>query len=173
MAWACAGSPCRSETGAVKGPDKRKNAKPSPGTPSRRKRRTRRSAADSARLLEIVCKSLDDDMAEDIVAIDLAGKTAIADHMVIASGRNARHIGAMADHLKEKIKAAGLVSPPIEGDSRSDWVLIDGGDVIVHLFRPETRTLYNLEKMWGVDWTDSSAGDGEDADAAPPATAGT
>ena len=154
----------------MKGPAKRNTPKAKPAKP---RRRTRRSPVDSARLLEIVGKSLEDDMAEDVVVIDLAGKTTIADHMVIASGRNARHIGAMADHLKEKIKAAGLASPPIEGDSRSDWVLIDGGDVIVHLFRPETRTLYNLEKMWGGDWTDPNAGDGEDAGASPPATAGT
>jgi ribosome-associated protein len=156
----------------LKGPGKRATPKATPGTP-RRPRRKRGSPADSARLLEIVNTSLDDDMAEDVVVIDLAGKTTIADHMVIASGRNARHIGAMADHLKEKIKAAGLPSPPIEGDSRSDWVLIDGGDVIVHLFRPETRTLYNLEKMWGGDWSDPNSENGEDAGATPPATAGT
>lgn len=112
-------------------------------------------------------------MAEAVTVIDLAGKTTIADYMVIASGRNARHIGAMAEHLKEKIKAAGLPSPPIEGESASDWVLIDGGDVIVHLFRPEARALYNLEKMWGGDWTDPDSGGGEDAGTSPSATADT
>lgn len=168
------GGGCIPDTGAdvVKGPVKRKPSSTKPGTP-RRTRRTRRSPDDSARLLEVVKTSLDDDMAEDIAVIDLAGKTTIADHMVIATGRNPRHIGAMADHLKEKIKAAGLPSPPIEGESRSDWVLIDGGDVIVHLFRPESRALYNLEKMWGGDWSDPNAENGEDTDASPPATAGT
>ncbi len=123
------------------------------GTP-RRRTRTKTSGIDSARLLELVIASLEDDQADEMAVIDLAGKTAIADHMVIASARNARHMGAMADHLKEKIKAAGLPSPPIEGEGRSDWVLIDGGDVIVHLFRPESRALYNLEKMWGGTWSD-------------------
>ena len=173
MARAHGGTTWPTGTGTVKGPSKRKDPKATLGTPRRRTRRRRRSPAESARLLEIVGKSLEDDMAGDVTVIDLAGKTTIADHMIIASGRNARHIGAMADHLKEKIKAAALPSPPIEGDSRSDWVLIDGGDVIIHLFRPETRALYNLEKMWGGDWTDPNAGDGEDAGASPPATAGT
>ena len=85
-----------------------------------------------------------------MVAIDLAGKTTLADFMVICSGRNSRHIAAMAQHLKEKIKAAGLAVPRVEGLTQADWVLIDGGDIIVYLFRPEARSLYNLEKMWAV-----------------------
>jgi ribosome-associated protein len=71
--------------------------------------------------------------------------------MVIASGRSSRQVGAMADHLREKLKAAGLESVAAEGQARCDWVLIDGGDVIVHLFRPEVRSFYNLEKMWGIN----------------------
>ncbi|MDX1483307.1 MAG: ribosome silencing factor [Alphaproteobacteria bacterium] len=130
----------------------------------RRRTRPRRSGAENALLLDLIKRSLDDDLAEEVVVIDLAGKTTIADHMVIASGRNPRHIGAMAEHLKEKIKAAGLPSPPIEGLEQSEWVLIDGGDVIVHLFRPESRLLYNLEKMWGGQWNESGA--------EPPETAG-
>lgn len=92
-------------------------------------------------------KSLDSDKAEDIVVIDLAGKTEIADFMVIASGTSQRQIGAMAQHLRDKIKDARLGSPAVEGGA-SDWVLIDAGDVVVHLFRPETRQFYDLEKFW-------------------------
>ena len=101
--------------------------------------------------MQIVKTSLDDDKAEDLVVIDLAGKSTIADYMVIASGRSQRHVGAMAEHLREKLKAAGLEQVPVEGAQRCDWVLIDGGDVIVHLFRPEVRDFYNLEKMWGAE----------------------
>ena len=94
---------------------------------------------------------MEDDKAEDLVTIDLAGKYTIADYMIIASGRSQRQVGAMAEHLREKLKAAGLTSVPVEGAQRCDWVLIDAGDVIVHLFRPEVRAFYNLEKMWGLD----------------------
>ncbi len=95
--------------------------------------------------------SLDEDKAEDIVAIDLAGRASFADYMIIASGRSDRHVGAMADRLIRKLKKAGLPSAPAEGMERCDWVLIDGGDVIVHLFRPEVRSFYNLEKLWNSD----------------------
>lgn len=95
--------------------------------------------------------SLDDDKAEDVVAIDLSGKSTIADFMVIASGRSHRHVASMAEHLCGKLKAAGIRGIAVEGAARADWVLIDGGDVIVHLFRPEVRAFYGLEKMWGVD----------------------
>jgi ribosome-associated protein len=100
--------------------------------------------------LTLIETSLDDDKAENIVAIDLAGKSSIADFMVIATGRNQRQLSAMADHLVKKLKDQGLGPVPIEGAERGDWVLIDAGDVIVHLFRPEMRTHYNLEKMWDV-----------------------
>ena len=102
-------------------------------------------------LSELAVKSLDDDKAEDIVVIDLAGKTSIADYMVVASGRSSRQVGAMAEHLREKLKVAGAPAVEIEGMAQADWVLIDAGDVIIHLFRPEVRTFYNLEKMWGVE----------------------
>jgi ribosome-associated protein len=102
-------------------------------------------------LLRIVEKSLDDDKAEDIVAIDLKGKSSIADYMVIATGRSSRQLAAMAEHLYEKLKAKGLAQVGVEGERQGDWVLIDGGDVIIHLFRPEIRSLYNLEKMWGME----------------------
>lgn len=99
-------------------------------------------------LLSVVERSLDDDKAENVVVIDLAGKTSLADYMVIASGGSSRHVSAMAEHLRETLKADGLRSPSVEGLSQGDWVLIDAGDVLVHLFRPEVRTFYNLEKMW-------------------------
>ena len=102
-------------------------------------------------------KSLDDDKAEDIVVIDLEGKSSIADYMVIASGRSQRQLGAMAEHLREKIKARDGGTPGVEGARQGDWVLIDGGDVIVHLFRPEVRSFYNLEKMWGVSLPEPAA----------------
>ena len=83
------------------------------------------------------------------MVIDLDQKSSLADFMVIATGTSQRQVGAMAEHLMEKLKAAGLRTGHIEGKTRGDWVLIDAGDVIVHLFRPEIRALYNLEKMWG------------------------
>lgn len=107
--------------------------------------------AASKKLLGLVEKSLEDDKAENVVAIDLTRKSSIADFMVIASGRSARQLGAMADHLMTKLKASGVKSVGVEGASAGDWLLIDGGDVVIHLFRPEIRTLYNLEKMWGLD----------------------
>lgn len=103
------------------------------------------------RIAEIVLTSLDDDKAEDTVAIDLLGKTSIADLMIIASGRSARQVAAMADHLVERLKAAGLREVAVEGKANADWVLIDAGDVIVHLFRPEVRAFYNIEKMWDAE----------------------
>jgi ribosome-associated protein len=103
----------------------------------------------SRRIVDIVMASLADDKAEDAVVIDLEGKTTIADAMIIASGRSARQVGAMADHLLEKLKAADVRPLDIEGRAHGDWVLIDAGDVVVHLFRPEVREFYGLEKMWG------------------------
>lgn len=94
--------------------------------------------------------SLEDDKAEGVVVIDLAGKTSIADYMIIASGRSQRQVGAMADHLIERLKAKGYGTPRAEGLPQCDWVLIDAGDVVVHIFRPEVRSFYNLEKMWGA-----------------------
>lgn len=93
--------------------------------------------------------SLDDDKAEHIVAIDLTNKASFADTIIIATGRSARQVGAMAEHLREKLKAAGHRVLSVEGLQVSDWVLVDAGDVVVHLFQPEVRKFYNLEKMWG------------------------
>lgn len=99
-------------------------------------------------MLQLVLTSLDDDKAEDVVTIDLRGRTAIADHMVIASGRSSRQVGAIAEKLAERVKQATGRSPRIEGKEAADWVLIDTDDVIVHVFRPEVREFYQLEKMW-------------------------
>lgn len=105
--------------------------------------------ADSvAALHTLVLNSLDDDQAVETVSIPLAGKSSIADHMVIASGRSTRQVASMAQKLSEKIKSELGRSPRIEGLPTADWVLIDAGDVIVHLFRPEVRSFYNLERMW-------------------------
>ncbi len=101
-------------------------------------------------LLDVVTKSLDEDKAEDIVVIDLEGKTTYADHMIIASGRSHRHVGAIAEHLIENLKHDAKRPVSTEGRQQGDWVLVDAGDVVVHIFRPEVRAFYNLEKMWGM-----------------------
>ncbi len=104
------------------------------------------SDTDIAALIET---SLADDKAIDPVTIDLTGKTSLADTMVIATGSSRRHLEAMAEHLLERLKSRGLAGTIAEGRGQSDWVLIDAGDVIVHLFRDETRRFYDLERLWG------------------------
>ncbi len=105
-------------------------------------------ATDSSELLSVILASLEDDKAEDIVTIPLAGKSEMADHMVIASGRSSRQVSAISEKLADRLKHdLGLV-PRTEGKDVGDWVLIDAGDVIVHVFRPEVREFYQLEKMW-------------------------
>ena len=99
-------------------------------------------------LHQLVLQSLDDDQAVEVVTIPLEGKSSIADHMVIASGRSTRQVASMAMKLSEKIKAERGRAPRIEGLPAADWVLIDADDVVVHLFRPEVRNFYNLERMW-------------------------
>jgi ribosome-associated protein len=97
----------------------------------------------------LILDQLDEDQAQDLVTIPLEGKSSIADHMIIASGRSTRQVAAMATKLAERLKQNGHGSPRIEGLPAADWVLIDAGDVVVHLFRPEVRSFYNLERMWG------------------------
>lgn len=92
--------------------------------------------------------SLEDSKAEDIVSIDIQGKSPLADYMIVASGRSHRHVAAVADNLIRAFKEAGFGSARVEGLSGADWVLIDAGDIIVHVFRPEVREFYNIEKMW-------------------------
>jgi ribosome-associated protein len=98
--------------------------------------------------LHIVLARLEEMKAEDVVTIDLKGKTSIADVMVVASGRSNRHVGSAADNVVDELRKAGMKDIKVEGQPHCDWVLIDAGDVIVHIFRPEVRTFYNLEKMW-------------------------
>ena len=101
--------------------------------------------------LAAILKSLDDDKAEDVVQIDLRGKSEMGDHMVIASGRSSRQVGSMAEKLTERLKHAFGIISKVEGKGTGDWVLIDTGDVIVHVFRPEVREFYQLEKMWSPE----------------------
>ncbi len=108
----------------------------------------KKTAPVGQEVLKLVETSLDDDKAEDVVVIDLEGKSAIADYLVIASGSSQRHVSAMADHLQRSLKKQGLKRVGVEGAGQCDWVLIDANDVIVHLFRPEVRDFYGLEKIW-------------------------
>ena len=106
---------------------------------------------DTGQLVRTVLHSLEDAKAEDLVSIDLHGKTSIADLMIVATGRSTTHVGAIADRVVKACKEAGAPTPKVEGLPHCDWVLVDVGDVIVHIFRPEVRAFYNLEKMWGGD----------------------
>ncbi len=108
-------------------------------------------ASSPEQVLQTVLATLDDAKAEDTVSIDLHGKSAIGDYMVVTSGRSHRHVGAIADRLLKALKDKGLNKANIEGLPHCDWVLIDAGDIIIHVFRPEVRSFYNLEKMWSSD----------------------
>ncbi|MDV7338167.1 ribosome silencing factor [Terasakiella sp. A23] len=121
--------------------------------------RSKKSQLSAKEILELAVTSLDDDKGKDIVTIDLAGKSSLADHLVIVSGTSQRQVVAMADHLMEKLKAAGLKGLMAEGKDQGDWVVVDAFDVIIHLFRPEVREFYNLEKMW--DGPASASADSE------------
>ena len=111
---------------------------------------TVKKPAQQSDLLKRILVSLDDDKAENIVTIDLEGRSALCDAAVIASGRSSRHVSAMAEHLARRLKEGGYGTRPISGQAQGDWVLVDAGDVIVHLFRPEVRDYYDLEGMWSV-----------------------
>ena len=108
-------------------------------------------------LHQLVMQSLDDDQAQEVTSIPLKGKSSIGDYMVIASGRSSRHVAAVAEKLAERIKREAGRPVKIEGLPVADWVLIDAGDVLVHLFRPEVRSFYNLERMWGFGETTEAA----------------
>ena len=124
--------------GPAKAPRRAKTAKP-----------TETSRLDQ--LQAVIVASLEDDKAENVVALDLQGRAAFADRMVVATGIADRQISAMATHLEEKLRAVGLKRVLIEGAAGSDWVLIDAGDIIVHLFKPEARAIYGIERMWGAE----------------------
>lgn len=109
------------------------------------------SSHDSEALLAQVLAWLDDAKAENVVTIDIRGKSSIGDYMLIASGRSDRHVGAIAEQVQRKLKDEGYGRARIEGQPQCDWVLIDIGDIIVHVFRPEVREFYNLEKMWSAE----------------------
>jgi ribosome-associated protein len=113
--------------------------------------KTRRAARPAASALKAVLTSLDDAKAEDPITIDITGKSALADYMVVASGRSNRHVSAIADRLVSDLKGAGFGPIRVEGLPHCDWVLVDAGDLIVHIFRPEVREFYNLEKMWAAE----------------------
>ena len=121
---------------------------PTPGSPSVETPGNGGPVIGVEDLHRLVLQSLDDDQAVEVISIPLAGKSSIADHMVIASGRSTRQVASMATKLAQRIKDRVGRSPRIEGLPAADWVLIDADDVIVHLFRPEVRTFYNLERMW-------------------------
>ncbi len=114
----------------------------------------------SGALLSLILKSLDDDKAEDVVTIDLRGKSELADYMVIATGRSTRQVSAISDKLADRLKTELGVASRMEGKAQGDWVLIDSGDAVVHVFRPEVRDFYQLEKMWMPARPDSAASSG-------------
>jgi ribosome-associated protein len=132
-----------------------------PGTPRKKATiagpRARKPAAPKTtqpeldRMQAIIIASLEEDKGEEILAIDLAGRASFADRMVVATGLADRQIAAMATHLSDRLHEAGFKKLRIEGANGTDWVLIDAGDIIIHLFKPEARSLYALEKMWGPD----------------------
>ena len=103
-------------------------------------------------MIDVVLACLDDAKAEQTVSVDIAGKSSLADYMVVTSGRSNRHVSAVADQLLQAFRDAGFAKPRVEGLPHADWVLVDGGDVIVHIFRPEVREFYNIEKMWQADF---------------------
>ena len=109
-----------------------------------------RGAEAAARVLKLVRESLEDSKAEDIVTINIAGKSALGDYMVIVSGRSNRHVAAICEHLISDMKDGGHSGMRVEGMEAGDWVLVDTGDIIIHVFRPEIREFYNIEKMWGA-----------------------
>lgn len=126
--------------------------------PRAKSRKLAAQPSDLDRLQALIVTSLEDDKGENVVTLDLAGKASFADRMIIASGLADRQISAMATHLQEKLRDQGFGRVRIEGEGGSDWVLIDAGDIVVHLFKPDSRELYGLEKMWGPDLDEASEG---------------
>ena len=121
-------------------------------TPAPNKTAAQPVASPQLQMIDVVLQNLEDAKAEETVAIDVTGKSPLSDHMVVTTGRSNRHVGAVADQLVKALREAGFGKPRIEGLPHCDWVLVDGGDVIVHIFRPEVREFYNIEKMWQADF---------------------
>jgi ribosome-associated protein len=149
----------RKPTGAKKAPAKSKAAKPAAKKPAKKpvsKKAAMKKAANQPlyaaddALLDRIRSSLDDDKALDIVTIPLGGRSSLADALVIATGTSSRHVASIAEHLARKLKDAGYGTRPVNGAQQGDWVLVDAGDVIVHVFRAEVRDYYDLEGMWSV-----------------------
>jgi ribosome-associated protein len=157
--------PTRKSTGAKKAPAAAKSRASKPGASKSNASKSSASKAGSAKvsaskpaskkaspaLLKHVLKSLDDDKAEDVVTIDLEGRSSLTDALVIATGRSTRHVASIAEHLARKLKDEGYGTRPVDGAAQGDWVLVDAGDVIVHVFRAEVRDYYDLEGMWSVE----------------------
>ena len=120
------------------------------------------TACNADQILELITTSLDDDKAENILTISLHGKSAMADYMVVASGTSSRQVAAMAEHIEFKLKQNKIAILGLEGLRQADWVLIDANDVIVHLFRPEVREFYGLERMWANDAAEEIVNVGSD-----------
>ena len=149
--------PTLPEAGKTPGTPRKKTIAAGPKSAApRRSRKVETSALE--RLQKVIVGSLDDDKAENVVTLDLAGKASFCDRMVIATGLADRQITAMAEHLSEKLHKAGLKRVQVEGAGGADWVLIDAGDIVVHLFKPDARAMYGLEKMWGEDLDEVVAG---------------
>lgn len=138
----------------MKAPASAAAAPKAPKAPAKAKPVKTAAKASSPSVLDLVLACLDDAKAESVVSLALDAKSALADQMVIASGRSNRHVAAIADQVVEKLKAAGHKNIRVEGLPQCDWVLVDSGPVIVHLFRPEVRTFYNLEKLWSANAPD-------------------
>lgn len=112
----------------------------------------RADAANKAAMIDLILACLEDAKAENTVAIDITGKSSLSDHMVVTSGRSHRHVSAVADEVTRALRENGYGKPRVEGLPHCDWVLVDAGDVVVHIFRPEVREFYNIEKMWAADF---------------------
>lgn len=123
--------------------------------------------SDASALSAFVQSVLDENSAQDVLEIDIQGKSSVADYMIVASGRSNRHVGALADYVLRALKGAGFKDIGTEGQEGQDWVLIDAGDVILHIFRPEVRVFYNLEKIWSVPLPDGLRDIAEQAPADP------
>ena len=115
------------------------------------KKAPRKAPAADHQLLSRIVQSLEDDKAEEIVTIELEGRSSLCDAIVVASGRSTRHVSSIAEHLARRLKEAGYGTRPMNGAAQGDWALVDAGDVIVHVFRPEVRAYYDLEGMWSVE----------------------